>query len=324
MKTANRALEQLPDDAAVVAGTRLVVGAVGEGQGREGALSINVIGDPAAVRATRPALEAVVARLADEQGFMAGRIEQFTPTMLSAVAPVTVDPESERATGALVRRARAVAAESGIDPSMVAVGGISAFQSDLNDAVGGSLLRVVVVISILSYLVLLVLLRSVILPLKAVALNLLSVAAAYGVVVIVFQWGWLDWTGFDSLGHLNTLNPSLILAITFGLSMDYEVFLLSRIREVYRAHGDGARAIAEGVADSARLITSAAAIMVLVFAGFALTGVVTVKEIGVGLAVAIAIDATIVRLVLVPATMGVLGDWNWWLPGWLDRVLPRV
>jgi RND superfamily putative drug exporter len=141
---------------------------------------------------------------------------------------------------------------------------------------------------------------------------------------MVFQWGWLDFTGYHSLGHINTLNPALMLAITFGLAMDYEVFLLSRIRERYMMHGDNRRAVSEGLAGSARIITSAALIMTTVFASFALTGVPAIKEIGLGLAVAIAIDATITRLVLVPATMCLLGDWNWWMPAWLERFLPHV
>ena len=168
-------------------------------------------------------------------------------------------------------------------------------------------------------------LRSLLLPLKAMLMNLLSVGAAYGVLVIVFQWGWLDgFLGFESLGEINTMTPPLMLAIVFGLSMDYEVFLLSRIRERYEAHGDNRRAVAEGLASSARTISSAALIMVAVFAVFALTGVPSIKEIGLGLAVAIALDATLVRLVLVPATMELMGDWNWWLPSWLDRVLPDI
>ena len=206
----------------------------------------------------------------------------------------------------------------------VNVGGVSAFNYDLNQEVGSDLWMVIAAVVVLAYLVLLVLLRSVLLPLKAVVMNLLSVGAAYGVIVAIFQWGWLDFTGFHHLGHLNTINPSLILAITFGLSMDYEVFLLTRIRERYELHGSNERAVAEGIATSARIITSAAAIMVVVFGSFALTGVPAIKEVGVGLASAIAIDATITRLVLVPATMRLLGDWNWWLPGWLDRRLPQM
>jgi RND superfamily putative drug exporter len=151
------------------------------------------------------------------------------------------------------------------------------------------------------------------------------VAAAYGVLVMVFQYGWLDgFLGFESLGYINTLTPPFLLAIVFGLSMDYEVFLLTRIRERYDATGDNTRAVAEGLAASARTITSAALIMVAVFAVFAFTGVPSIKEIGLGLSVAIALDATLVRLVLVPATMAIMGRWNWWLPKPLERVLPHA
>jgi uncharacterized membrane protein YdfJ with MMPL/SSD domain len=170
-----------------------------------------------------------------------------------------------------------------------------------------------------------VVLRSVILPLKAVVMNLLSVAAAYGVLVAVFQYGWLDGiTGYDSLGYINAVTPPLLLAIVFGLSMDYEVFLLSRIRERYMATGDNRQAVSEGLSASAKVISSAAIIMVVVFGTFALTGIPQIKEIGVGLAVAIGLDATLVRLVLVPATMELMGKWNWWLPKSLDRILPHA
>jgi RND superfamily putative drug exporter len=156
-------------------------------------------------------------------------------------------------------------------------------------------------------------------------MNLLSVAAAYGVLVMVFQWGWLDGVfGYDSLGYIQALTPALLLAIVFGLSMDYEVFMLSRIKERYQATGDNRKAVAQGLAASAGTISSAALIMVAVFAIFAFTGVPQIKEIGVGLAVAIFLDATVIRLVLVPTTLELLGERNWWLPESLDRVLPEV
>ena len=177
----------------------------------------------------------------------------------------------------------------------------------------------------LSFLVLMMMLRSLLLPLKAILMNLLSIGAAYGVLVIVFQWGWFDGLfGFESLGAIDTLNPPLILAVVFGLSMDYEVFLLSRIRERYEVHGDNRLAVAEGLASSARTISSAALIMTAVFSIFVLTGVPSIKELGLGTAVAIALDATLVRLILVPAAMQLMGSWNWWLPGWLDRLLPDL
>lgn len=172
-----------------------------------------------------------------------------------------------------------------------------------------------------SYLILLVLLRSVLLPLKAVFMNALSVGAAYGVLVAVFQWGWLDWAGYSAPGYLDPFVPAVVLAITFGLSMDYEVFLLTRIRERYLAGAPNEQAVAEGLAASARTITAAALIMVAVFGAFALAGAPSIKAFGVGLAVAILVDATVVRLVLVPATMRLLGEWNWWLPRPLARIL---
>ena len=173
------------------------------------------------------------------------------------------------------------------------------------------------------HIVLALVLRSLTLPLKAIVMNLLSVGAAYGALVIVFQWGWLDsLTGYRSLGHLNTLTPPLILAIVFGLSMDYEVFLLSRIKERWLGSGDARLAVAQGLTASARTISSAALILVCVFAVFIGTGMPTVKELGFGAAVAVAIDATLIRLVLVPATMQLLGEWSWWLPRSLERWRP--
>jgi uncharacterized membrane protein YdfJ with MMPL/SSD domain len=185
--------------------------------------------------------------------------------------------------------------------------------------------KIVLFVLALSFLVLMVMLRSLLLPLKAVLMNLLSIGAAFGVLVAIFQWGWLDgFLGFEIQGALDTINIPLIFAIVFGLSMDYEVFLMSRIRERYMVHGDNERAVAEGLASSARTISSAALIMTCVFAVFVLTGVPSIKELGLGAAVAIALDATLVRLVLVPAAMKLMGSWNWWMPSWLDRVLPRL
>ena len=206
----------------------------------------------------------------------------------------------------------------------VDVGGETARSEDTRHQISGSMWKIVLFVLALSFLVLMVMLRSLVLPLKAVLMNLLSIGAAFGVLVAIFQWGWFDsLLGFESQGALDTINVPLIFAIVFGLSMDYEVFLMSRIRERYMAHGDNDRAVAEGLASSARTISSAALIMTCVFAAFVLTGVPSIKELGLGCAVAIAIDATLVRLILVPAAMKLLGDWNWWMPSWLDRVLPE-
>jgi uncharacterized membrane protein YdfJ with MMPL/SSD domain len=210
-------------------------------------------------------------------------------------------------------------------PADALVGGSPAFSRDFVDRIAGSMGLILLFVLALSYVVLLLLLRSVVLPLKAVLMNLLSVGAAYGVLVAVFQLGWIDgFLGFESNGYVDALTPPLVLAIVFGLSMDYEVFLLSRIRERWAATGDPRRAVAEGLQASARTITSAALIMASVFAVFTLTGVPSIQQLGVGCAVAIALDATLVRLVLVPAAMELLGAWNWWLPRPLARVLPDV
>jgi RND superfamily putative drug exporter len=150
------------------------------------------------------------------------------------------------------------------------------------------------------------------------------VGAAYGVLVAVFQWGWLDWTGYASPGYVDTIVPALVLAVTFGLSMDYEVFLLTRIRERWLDHGDNERAVAEGLVQSARIITSAALVMVAVFFAFVVAGAPSLKELGTGLGVAILLDATLVRLLIVPAAMRLLGTWNWWMPAPLARLLPAT
>ncbi len=178
---------------------------------------------------------------------------------------------------------------------------------------------------VLSFLLLMAVFRSVVVALKAVILNLLSIGAAYGMVVAVFQWGWFsEVIGVGRGGPIEPFIPMMLFAIVFGLSMDYEVFLLSRIREEYNRTGDNARAVADGLASTARVITAAAAIMVFVFGSFLLETDRIIKLFGFGLASAIALDATIVRMLLVPATMELLGDRNWWLPKWLDRILPNI
>jgi RND superfamily putative drug exporter len=228
-------------------------------------------------------------------------------------------PESDTTFG-IVKALRA----KDVPGATVNVGGAAAQDHDFTDLISGSLWKVAVFVLLFSYLVLLVVMRSVLLPLKAVIMNLLSVGAAYGVLVMVFQYGWFDSViGFDHLGYINSLTPPLVLAIVFGLSMDYEVFLLSRIKERYNETGDNREAVAHGLQDSAKTISSAAIIMVLVFLIFALAGLPQVKEIGVGLATAIFLDATVVRLILVPSTMELMGKWNWWLPKWLGW-LPEV
>ncbi len=176
----------------------------------------------------------------------------------------------------------------------------------------------------LSFLLLMVVFRSLLVPVKAVIMNLLAIGAAYGVVTAIFQWGWGGGLLGISPAPVEPFVPMMMFAIVFGLSMDYEVFLLSRIREEYLKTGDSHLSVADGLAATARVISAAAAIMVVVFGSFVLEPDRIIKLFGVGLATAVALDATVVRLLLVPATMELLGDKNWWLPGWLDRILPRI
>jgi RND superfamily putative drug exporter len=207
----------------------------------------------------------------------------------------------------------------------VYVGGITAAFIDLGDRIQDRLPYFIGAVVGLSFVLLMMVFRSVLVPLKAAIMNLLSIGAAYGVIVAVFQWGWLKGlVGLEETVPIVAFVPMMMFAILFGLSMDYEVFLLSRIRENYSETRDNLESVVDGLASTARVITSAALIMISVFLAFVPNPNPTVKMFGLGLAVAVFVDATIVRLILVPATMELLGDANWWLPRWLDRVLPKI
>jgi len=168
--------------------------------------------------------------------------------------------------------------------------------------------------------------RSLVIPVKAAAMNLLSIGAAYGVIVAVYQWGWLGGLfGSTRAGPIDPWIPLMMFTIVFGLSMDYEVFLLSRMREEWARTGDNSTAVAGGLAATARVITAAAAIMVCVFGSFVIGDPLRILSVfGLGLAVAVLVDATVVRMVLVPAVMQLLGPANWWLPSWLGRATPSL
>ncbi len=273
--------------------------------------------------------KAAVAGFAREVGGTAG-VSAVSPPAYGGEGAVLIQatpsaPSESDAAVALVDRLRdtVVPASALAQQAEVNVGGETARGDDVRKQVGGSMWKIILFVLSLSFVVLMVMLRSLLLPLKAVLMNLLSIGAAFGILVAIFQWGWFDgFLGFESQGALDTINIPLIFAIVFGLSMDYEVFLMSRIRERYMVHGDNDRAVAEGLSTSARTISSAALIMTSVFAVFVLTGVPSIKELGVGCAVAIALDATLVRLILVPAAMKLMGAWNWWMPSWLDRLIP--
>ena len=241
------------------------------------------------------------------------------------VFPTTAPQDAE--TAELVTRLRydvVPQATAGSDVR-VFVGGQTAVFDDIADATAASLPLFIGAVLVLSFLLLMIVFRSILVPLKAVVMNLLSIGAAYGVVVAVYQWGWAsDVFGVDKAGPIEVWAPVFLFAIVFGLSMDYEVFLLSRIREEYDRTGDNANAVADGLASTARVITAAAAIMVCVFGSFVFGPERGLALFGLGLAVAVFVDATVVRLLLVPATMELLGNANWWMPRWLDRLLPTV
>jgi RND superfamily putative drug exporter len=205
------------------------------------------------------------------------------------------------------------------------VGGVTAAAIDTSNQFSRRLPWVIAGVVLLSFLLLMSVFRSVAVPVKAAVMNLLSVGAAYGVIVAVFQWGWLGGLiGIGKTGPIDPWIPLMLFTILFGLSMDYEVFLLSRIREEWRRTGDNGTAVADGLASTGRVITAAAAIMVCVFGSFVLGDLRILKVFGMGLAVAVFVDATVVRSVLVPATMELLGKANWWFPGWLDRLVPTL
>jgi RND superfamily putative drug exporter len=238
---------------------------------------------------------------------------------LDAVSPY---PPTQPAGTALVPRVRAVAAGNGITTD---VGGLAAGSADFLEGMTERVPLMLAIVIGAMLAVLFLLFGSVVLPVKAVLMTLLSLTASFGALVWIFQDGNLEGLlNFESPGYTVAGNPIIMFAVLFGLSMDYEVLLLSRIQEAYRRTGDNTGAVAEGLAKTAGVITGAALIMVVVFGAFALADTITIKSIGVGMAIAVAIDATVIRVLLVPATMRLLGEWNWWAPGPLRRLADRL
>ncbi|WP_406054524.1 MMPL family transporter [Streptomyces sp. NBC_01077] len=296
--------------------------AEGFGPGTNGPLVIaaDPTGDPGV-------LDRLVATVAADPG-----IASVAPTHIdraTGIATLVVFPTTspqDKATADTIARLRTdvLPAAIGPGPARAHVGGAAASLSDVGQRTSQRLPVFVAAVLAMSFLLLMLVFRSILVPLKAVLLNLLSIGAAYGIMVAVFQWGWGGaLIGLEATVPIVSFIPMFLFAILFGLSMDYEVFLLSRVREEYLRTGDNGTAIVEGVSRTARIITSAALIMVAVFLSFAVAEDPSTKMFGLGLATAIFIDATVVRMVLVPATMTLLGRTNWWLPKWLDRMLPR-
>ena len=232
----------------------------------------------------------------------------------------------DKATEDLVHRIRddvVPQALEGTDTDALVAGAV-AFNIDFTDYLAGRIPIFFAAVLGASFLLLMAIFRSLVVPLKAVVMNMLSIGAAYGVIVAVFQWGWFGGIFGIEPAPIEPFIPMMLFAILFGLSMDYEVFLLSRMKEEYERTGDAANSVADGLAATARVITAAAAIMVVVFGSFVLEDNRVIRLFGLGLATAIAIDATLVRMLIVPSTMELLGARNWWLPRWLDRILPNL
>jgi RND superfamily putative drug exporter len=263
-------------------------------------------------------------------------VEQVTPITnapTNTVAVIEVVPTTgpdDGATTQLVEHLRTTAipqavAGTPVDPDQVFVGGETAVLIDLTQRINERLGLMIGTVLLGSFILLMMVFRSLFVPFKAAVMNLLSIGAAYGVLVAVFNWGWgRGAIGLDETVTIASFVPVMMFAILFGLSMDYEVFLLSRIREEYLRTGDSHASVVVGLSNTARVITAAASIMIAVFLAYVTNPSPTVKMIGLGLATAVFVDATIVRMVLVPSTMEIAGRANWWLPRWLDRILPRL
>ena len=298
----------------------------GFGPGFNGPLTVAISLDDPSAAASLPALAAAI-------GAAEGVASVSPPIPNDPAAPVaaliqvipTSSPQSE-ATEQLIERLRADIVPSAVTGTGLTayVTGFTAVGVDFTSYLVKRILLFFAVVLALSFLLLMMVFRSVLVPLKAVVMNVISIAAAYGVVVAVFQWGWFSGITGVSPAPIEPFIPMMMFAIVFGLSMDYEVFLLSRVKEEYDRTGDARNSVADGLAATARVITAAAAIMVVVFGSFLLEENRIVKLFGLGLGVAVLLDATLVRMLLVPATMELLGEKNWWLPSWLDKLLPRL
>jgi len=261
------------------------------------------------------------------------RVAKTTPVVLNPAentgifqAYPTSSPQSEQTTALLdhIRDDLVPPIEESTDTSLH-VGGITAIFEDFGTAIAEKLPLFIGVVVLLSALLLMIVFRSILVPLKAIVMNLLSIGAAFGLIVAVFQWGWgASLIGVDGTGPIISFFPIFLFSIVFGLSMDYEVFLMSRIHEEWEHRKDATEAVTRGLALTGRVITAAAAIMVTVFASFMIGDDRIIKLFGLGLASAVFIDAVIIRSVLVPAIMQLFGEKAWWLPSWLDRILPRL
>ncbi|MCX5043804.1 MMPL family transporter [Aldersonia sp. NBC_00410] len=292
----------------------LVAAEFGPGANGPFLVAVDLEANPAA------ALPTLANRLAADPGVAAVSPALIAPDGAAAVLEVV--PSTGPADAATTDTMDRLRAQLPTDSYLT---GMTPVLDEISDRLAHRLWLAIAVVVGLAVLLLTVAFRAPVVAIKAALMNLLAVAATYGVMVAVFQWGW--GAGLLGLPHavpVSSWVPLLIFTILFGLSMDYEVFLLSRVREYWLKSGDARESVTRGLSSTARVITGAGAIMVAVFAGYALDSELTIKMIGVGLATAVLLDVTVVRMILVPATMALLGRANWWLPSWLDRILPNL
>jgi RND superfamily putative drug exporter len=300
----------------------------GFGPGFNGSLQVVVESASGSGPVSEQGVNELAAALAEQPGV--AKVAPPSPneagdTSLILVYPTTSPQENE--TSDLVRHLRddvipPIEEQAGV---VAHVGGTTAIYDDFTTYITGKLPLFFGLIILLSALLLMAAFRSILVPLKAIIMNVLTICASFGVVVAIFQWGWLGGlVGLEGKAPIESFLPVMVFAIVFGLSMDYEVFLMSRVHEEWEKRKNASEAVVHGLASTGRVITAAAAIMICVFASFALGSNQTIKLFGVALASAVFIDAFIIRSVLVPAVMELMGKRAWWLPGWLDRLLPRL
>lgn len=296
----------------------------GFGPGFNGPILVGVRIDDAGAAADVEQLPSRLQELPNVAAVSPPRFNDARSAALITVIPQTA-PQSQKTEDLVHALRRALSQDISPGAGRAYVGGPTAAFIDVTDRITSRLLPFFASVIGLSFVLLLAVFRSVLVPLKAAVMNLLSIGAAYGVVVAVFQWGWLSGLfGVHRQGPIESFLPMMLFAVLFGLSMDYEVFLVSRIQEEYLASGSNTDSVARGLAVTSRVISAAAAIMVAVFLSFVFGDQRVIKEFGIGLATAVFVDATLVRLILVPSLMQLLGDANWWFPRWLDRVVPRI
>ncbi len=319
-------VEQLPPDNEARKGTELAGQLAGPGATGPTLVLVQFDSGTVSSQANQQALGEIQNVLNGESAVASVNGPQPSTDNRSALynVPLTSDPESDAAKSAVKKMRNQLDASPAAGQATISVGGLTASEVDFRNSIADSMWKIVLFILGTSFVILLLLLRSIVLPIVGVVMNVLCVGASYGVLVAVFQWGWFGFLGLTDFGFVNSVILPLLLAVVFGLSMDYQVFLLTRIRERYLRGTPTAEAARAGTSVAAHTITAAATIMIGVFLVFVAFGVPTIQAAGLGAAIAVAASALLVQLAFMPSLIVLLGDRVWWTPRWLDRILPRI